>query len=64
MHTRAKKKYVASDRARRENVPRHILSYELQMANVFVLIDVRHDQQKIDREFVDWLGERDRKSVV
>ena len=27
MHTRAKKKYVASDRARRENVPRHILSY-------------------------------------
>ena len=27
------------------------------MANVFVLIDVRHDQQKIDREFVDWLGE-------
>ena len=27
MRTRAKKKYVASDRARRENVPRHILSY-------------------------------------
>ena len=26
MHTRAKKKYVASDRARRENVPRNILS--------------------------------------
>ena len=25
MRTRAKKKYVASDRARRENVPRHIL---------------------------------------
>ena len=28
-----------------------------QLANVFVLIDVRHEQQKIDREFVDWLGE-------
>ena len=27
MRTRAKKKYVASDRARRENVPWHILSY-------------------------------------
>ena len=25
MRTRAKKKYVAGDRARRENVPRHIL---------------------------------------
>ena len=37
-----------------------ISSYILQrqqLANVFVLIDVRHDQQKIDREFVDWLGE-------
>ena len=27
MRTRAKKKHVASDRARRENVPWHILSY-------------------------------------
>lgn len=37
-----------------------ISSYILQrpqLANVFVLIDVRHEQQKIDREFVDWLGE-------
>ena len=25
--------------------------------NVFVLIDIRHEQQKIDREFIDWLGE-------
>ena len=28
MRTRAKKKHVASDRTRCENVPRHILSYE------------------------------------
>lgn len=28
-----------------------------QLVNVFVLIDVRHEQQKIDREFIDWLGE-------
>lgn len=37
-----------------------IFSYILQrkqLVNVFVLIDVRHEQQKIDREFVDWLGE-------
>ncbi|SET05422.1 ribosome biogenesis GTP-binding protein YihA/YsxC [Prevotella sp. kh1p2] len=28
-----------------------------QLANVFVLIDIRHEQLQIDREFVDWLGE-------
>lgn len=28
-----------------------------QLVNVFLLIDVRHDPQKIDREFMDWLGE-------
>ena len=28
-----------------------------QLVNVFVLIDVRHDPQKIDRVFIDWLGE-------
>lgn len=28
-----------------------------QLVNVFALIDVRHDPQKIDREFIDWLGE-------
>ena len=37
-----------------------ISSYILQrdqLVNTFVLIDVRHEQQKIDREFVDWLGQ-------
>ena len=28
-----------------------------QLVNVFVLIDIRHEQMKIDREFIDWLGE-------
>lgn len=37
-------------------IAQYILQRE-QLANVFVLIDVRHEQQKIDREFVDWLGE-------
>ena len=36
-----------------------ISSYILQrkqLVNLFVLIDIRHEQQKIDREFIDWLG--------
>ena len=33
----------------------YILGRE-QLVNVFVLIDIRHEQQKIDREFIDWLG--------
>jgi GTP-binding protein len=36
-----------------------ISSYMLQrkqLINVFVLVDIRHEQQKIDREFIDWLG--------
>ena len=34
----------------------YILQRE-QLANVFLLIDIRHAPQKIDREFMDWLGE-------
>lgn len=43
-----------------EKLDRMIRSYILQreqLANVFVLVDVRHEQQKVDREFVDWLGQ-------
>ena len=28
-----------------------------QLVNVFVLIDIRHDPQAIDMEFINWLGE-------
>lgn len=28
-----------------------------QMTNLFVLIDCRHEPQKIDLEFIEWLGE-------
>lgn len=28
-----------------------------QLANVFLLIDLRHDPQRIDLEFINWLGE-------
>lgn len=31
--------------------------YREQLVNVFLLIDIRHDPQKIDREFMNWLGE-------
>lgn len=30
-----------------------------QMTNLFVLIDCRHEPQKIDLEFMEWLGEND-----
>jgi GTP-binding protein len=34
----------------------YILQRE-QLANLFVLIDIRHDPLKIDIEFINWLGE-------
>lgn len=34
----------------------YILQRE-QLINTFVLVDIRHEQQKIDREFIDWLGQ-------
>lgn len=43
-----------------EEINKMISSYILnreQLVNVFLLIDVRHDPQKIDLEFMQWLGE-------
>ena len=37
-------------------VSSYILQRE-QLVCTFVLIDIRHDPQQIDREFIDWLGE-------
>lgn len=31
--------------------------HRMQMTNLFVLVDSRHEPQKIDLEFMDWLGE-------
>lgn len=42
-----------------EDIEKMISSYIIQreqLINVFLLIDIRHDPQKIDREFMDWLG--------
>ena len=40
-----------------DNMINSYLLMRQQLANVFVLIDIRHDPQKIDRDFIDWLGE-------
>ena len=40
----------------RKIIEGYILRRE-QMTNLFVLVDVRHDPQKIDLEFMEWLGE-------
>ena len=39
-----------------EMISSYILHRE-QLVNVFLLIDVRHEPQKIDTEFMNWLGE-------
>ena len=44
----------------RENIRKIIENYILereQLTNLFVLIDCRHEPQKIDLEFMEWLGE-------
>lgn len=44
----------------RENIRRIIEDYILereQLTNLFVLLDCRHEAQKIDLEFMEWLGE-------
>lgn len=46
----------------RENIRRIIESYVLQrpqLTCLFVLLDCRHEPQKIDLEFMDWLGENE-----
>ena len=51
--------YAKRSKSVQGQLQRMISSYILQrqqLVNVFVLIDIRHDPQKIDREFIDWLG--------
>jgi len=52
--------YAKRGKKEQENLKRMITSYILkreQMANLFVLIDSRHEPQKIDLEFFEFLGE-------
>lgn len=51
--------YAKRSKSVQDQLQRMISSYILQrqqLVNVFVLIDIRHDPQKIDCEFIDWLG--------
>lgn len=52
--------YAKRSKTQRDRLEQMIAQYILQrvqLANVFVLIDIRHDPQTIDREFIDWLGQ-------
>jgi GTP-binding protein len=52
--------YARQSKTVQQKLDHMIRSYILQrpqLCNLFVLIDIRHDQQKVDREFIDWLGE-------
>ena len=51
--------YAKRSKTVQQQLDRMIHSYMLQreqLTCVFVLVDVRHEQQLVDREFVDWLG--------
>ncbi len=45
-----------AERARLEKLIRDYILNRLQMTNLFVLIDSRHKPQRIDLEFMEWLG--------
>lgn len=52
--------YARRSKADRDRLDKMIKSYILgrqQMTNLFLLIDSRHKPQKIDLDFMDWLGE-------
>lgn len=46
-----------ADRARLEDMIHNYILNRQQMTNLFLLIDGRHQPQKIDLEFMNWLGE-------
>lgn len=52
--------YATTGKKMREQLQTIIQSYILnreQLTNLFLLIDCRHEPQKIDLEFMEWLGE-------
>jgi len=51
--------FAKRSKSEREKLERMITSYILgreQLVNVFVLVDIRHDPQTVDLEFINWLG--------
>lgn len=54
--------YARRGKDQRDEIQKIIEDYVLnrqQMTLLFVLVDVRHNPQKIDMEFMDWLGEHE-----
>ena len=52
--------YAQRGKTGRDHIRKIIACYILertQLTNLFVLIDCRHEPQKIDLEFMEWLGE-------
>lgn len=52
--------YAQRGKEGRENIRRIIEDYILereQLTNLFILLDCRHEPQKIDLEFMEWIGE-------
>ena len=52
--------YAQRGKKEKEKLQKIISDYILlreQMVNLFLLIDCRHEPQKIDLEFMEWLGE-------
>lgn len=51
--------YAKRSKSEQQKLDRIITTYILQreqLANVFLLIDIRHDPMKIDLDFINWLG--------
>lgn len=52
--------FAQAGKTQREKLRRMIERYCLlreQLISLFVLVDIRHEPQKIDLEFMEWLGE-------
>ena len=52
--------YAKRGQQQRDELQRMITGYIMrreQMMNLFLLIDARHEPQRIDLEFIEWLGE-------
>ena len=52
-----------TDRAKLEKMIKSYILGRMQMTNLFLLIDSRHKPQRIDMEFMQWLGEIGRAHV-
>lgn len=54
--------YAQRGKEQRDKLQKLIEGYILnrpQLACLFVLVDIRHDPQKIDMEFLEWIGENE-----